>query len=192
MLDDGFQHLRLARDLDLLCLAPHGPGRSAPARGSVARVATPRPRGPMRFSCGTARCRPGCRLDRAFLARRRPEDSSIARGRPVEAPRRPFLVAGIAHPERFAADVRGLGAATVGEAFFPDHHRFSEADLASTLRAAAAAGADALVTTEKDLPRLPDVTAPAGPRAAHQVDIEGGRPLRERVLAVARRAEARG
>src|SRR6185503_17995742 len=59
--------------------------------------------------------------------------------------------AGIASPAAFAATLRSIGA--VGDVVaFPDHHWYSDDDVRALQRRAA--GADALVTTEKDWVRL--------------------------------------
>jgi tetraacyldisaccharide-1-P 4'-kinase len=74
-----------------------------------------------------------------------------------------LLVAGVARPERFFATARRLAAGAAGEAAafevagelaFPDHHDFPDASLAAIRRAAAAAGADALLVTAKDRVKL--------------------------------------
>jgi len=64
-----------------------------------------------------------------------------------------FAFAGIAFPERFVHSLRETGAEVVDLAAFPDHHRFSDADLALLERMARERGAR-LVTTEKDHVRL--------------------------------------
>ena len=69
-------------------------------------------------------------------------------------PSRAFVVAAIAAPERLIADLSGLGCRVVGQALFRDHHRFTAGELGSAAAAARAAGADAVVTTEKDAARL--------------------------------------
>ncbi|HJU18020.1 MAG TPA: tetraacyldisaccharide 4'-kinase, partial [Stellaceae bacterium] len=62
--------------------------------------------------------------------------------------------AGIGRPEKFFAMLRETGAAVVGARAFPDHHPFDAGEIASLRRAAARAGAR-LVTTRKDIVRLP-------------------------------------
>ena len=66
-----------------------------------------------------------------------------------------FLFAGIARPTSFEALVRSAGASVVGSRWFPDHHRYSSAGLTALRHAAAAQGATRLLTTEKDLMRIP-------------------------------------
>jgi tetraacyldisaccharide 4'-kinase len=185
VLDDGFQHLRLYRDLDLLCLRAH----------DLADV--PLPAGALRELAGAA-ARADALLvwddpapqalfpDRVFRVRRRVEGFVDREGRPAEAPRRPFLLAGVAHPERLEADVARLTGAVAGRAFFADHHRYSAEDVRRAEAQATRAGADVLVTTEKDLPRLPGTLLPVvALRVAPEID--DAERLRARVLSVARR-----
>jgi tetraacyldisaccharide-1-P 4'-kinase len=63
------------------------------------------------------------------------------------------VLTAIARPERFFNELKGLGATLVATHTFPDHHRFSPAELALPQADAARAGA-LLVTTAKDSERL--------------------------------------
>jgi tetraacyldisaccharide 4'-kinase len=77
---------------------------------------------------------------------------------PVEADalkgQRVVAFAGIGRPAKFFATLRELGVTITAARDFPDHHRYSESDLAA-LAAAAQAENAALVTTAKDWVRLP-------------------------------------
>jgi tetraacyldisaccharide 4'-kinase len=173
LLDDGFQHRALARDLDVVVLdaaSPFGNGRLLPA-------------GPNREPAGALR-RAGLvwlsRVDQAdgtalealrALARaatgREPVESrhapvdvmdgALGRGFGVDAlrGRRVLVLAGIARPEGFRRTVAAMGAEAAAERIFPDHHRFAAGELDEALRAADAARCDLVVTTEKDAVRLP-------------------------------------
>jgi tetraacyldisaccharide 4'-kinase len=157
VLDDGFQHLALARDLDLVSVTaddlaarplPAGPLRERPsalARADCVLVEAP-PRAPLP---------PGLDSARTLRWQRRSLGFAGADGARASAPRRAFLLAAIAGPDRLAADVARLGVTVAGRAFFRDHHRCTEAEIATAVAAARAAGVDAVVTTEKDLVRLP-------------------------------------
>ncbi|HET8733072.1 MAG TPA: tetraacyldisaccharide 4'-kinase, partial [Anaeromyxobacteraceae bacterium] len=86
--------------------------------------------------------------------------------------RRVALLTGVARPESVRRTVEGLGAEVAALHAFPDHHRFTAAEVAAALGALEAAGASLLVTTEKDAVRLPDAAA-ADPRIrALRVDAE--------------------
>lgn len=63
---------------------------------------------------------------------------------------------GIARPEAFFDHLRELGANPVETASFPDHHWFTESELAQLKEKFVSLGADLLVTTEKDSVRLPE------------------------------------
>jgi tetraacyldisaccharide 4'-kinase len=191
VLDDGFQHLGLARDLDLVAIEaedlvgrpmPAGVLRERPsalARGDLvllsARNGAPLPAG----------------LDAARTLRwhRRSLGFSSPAGLSRPMPPRAFVVSAIAAPERLAADLSSLGCRVVGQALFRDHHRFTAGELESVAAAARAAGADAVVTTEKDAVRL-EWAAPAPPLVVHRMEavLEDEGRLREILQRAARAA----
>jgi tetraacyldisaccharide 4'-kinase len=191
ILDDGFQHLRLARDLDLLCLEPADArdwplpaGRlrefpRAAARADLLLVSGADARGTEELGArfGAERVLRMHRRTRGFFAPWNQE-------RP--APARAFLFCGIARPQRFLDDVRARGVDVVGQALFRDHHRFTIADVAIVTRSARAAGADALVTTAKDAVRLSGVETGL-PLLTLRIAavVEPEEPLRQRLLSVA-------
>jgi tetraacyldisaccharide 4'-kinase len=185
VLDDGFQHLRLHRDLDLVCLRAHDLDDVPLPAGALRERASAAARADALLVWDDP-APSGLFPDRVFRVHRRLAGFVDRDGGAAGAPRRPFLVAGIAHPERLEADVRSLGGDVAGRAFFADHHRFSAADVTRVEAEARAAGADAIVTTEKDLPRLPAAGLPV--RALRIAPaFEDEERLRARVLAVARR-----
>jgi tetraacyldisaccharide 4'-kinase len=85
------------------------------------------------------------------------EQTSLAIPGPV------FAMAGIANPHRFFDDLQRAGWQLVGTRMFADHYRFSMMDIIDVLSAAQSAGAKAVLTTEKDLVRLPPVPNPQSP-----------------------------
>jgi tetraacyldisaccharide 4'-kinase len=195
LLDDGFQHLRLVRDLDLLCLAscdlddrPLPAGRLRENAGAAERADFVLVTGTESLPTGRwAELERALGPERAFRVRRRPLGFFSPAGEARPAPSRPFLFAGIARPERFAADVRA-SCPVVGTAFFRDHHAFSAADVEGVAARARAASADALVTTAKDAERLGTLEAGLPLlvfRVAAEIDDEAR--LLERILAVIRR-----
>jgi tetraacyldisaccharide 4'-kinase len=196
LLDDGFQHLRLHRDLDLLCLdradledrpLPAGRLRETPAaarRADLVLLTRPPGEAPERL----AALEEALGRERTFQVGRRALGFFALAGEARPAPPRSFLLAGIARPERLEADVREAGSEIAGRAFFPDHHFFSAADLAEATGRAGAAGADALVTTAKDAVRLPAGSWPLPLLVFRiQAEIADEPRLRARLLASARR-----
>jgi tetraacyldisaccharide 4'-kinase len=188
VLDDGFQHLRLVRDLDLLCVdasdladlpLPAGRLREPPAAAARADLVL--------ASGDAGPARAGLGADRVLGLSRRAVGFCDLQGAPQPPPTRPFAFAGIARPERFFEDV---GAA--GRMAFPDHHRFTAADLARVAERAAGSGADAMVTTAKDAARLPAWAAPL-PLLVFETEavFSDEARLRERVLAAGRRPAMR-
>jgi len=195
LLDDGFQHLRLRRDLDLLCVDPDDlDDRPLPA-GRLRESLSAAARADAVFVVGAGtddlvalRERwPLLRSLPAFRLGRRVTGFTDLEGRPRASPERPWLLTGIARPGRFAADVHAAVGTPLGHSSFPDHHRFSDAELAETARRAAAAGADAVLTTAKDAVRL--AGAPAEPpfcvmESAARLDDEAW--LRDRLAELGR------
>jgi tetraacyldisaccharide 4'-kinase len=185
VLDDGFQHLRLQRDLDLVLLDhsdPFGNAHLLP-RGilrepisSVARAA----------ACILTRCRANAdsagtaALDsikkhmpqgRVFTSLHVPYFYRIARGARIACEpvadifsaedigepehTKIFGFSGIARNQDFQKTVKELGFKVAGFLEFQDHHRYSQEDLKAILTAAENSGARCLVTTEKDSVRIP-------------------------------------
>jgi tetraacyldisaccharide 4'-kinase len=187
VLDDGFQHLRLGRDLDLVCASardlvdrplPAGRLRESPA--ALARADLILLDGDDVSVVGLA----GAHAGRVLRLRRRVVGFFGPDGAERPAPAHPFLLSGIARPERFHGDVTPRVGHVAGTAAFGDHHAFTAHELARVETRARQAGADALVTTAKDAVRLPPVSLPLLVlRIAAEVDDEAR--LRERVLAVA-------
>jgi tetraacyldisaccharide 4'-kinase len=162
VLDDGFQHFRLRRDLDVLCLDPRDledrplpAGRLREWPGAAARADIVLLTGgddlPEEAVQATARTLGAHRTHRVT---RRLTGFVDEGGNRVAPPRRPFLLAGIARPERFFRDAAKAAGSAVGHRFFRDHHRFLPEELSAVSAAAVAAQADAVLTTAKDLVRL--------------------------------------
>jgi tetraacyldisaccharide 4'-kinase len=199
VLDDGFQHLRLARDLDLVCLdvadlddrpLPAGRLRERPealSRASLVLLTRVEAASEDELQGLETRLGPA----RTLRVRRRVVGFRTLDDAPVPAPPRAYLLAGIARPERLERDVTAQGVLVVGRAFFRDHHRFTAAELASVTARAAEAGAAAVVTTAKDAVRLPTPGPGSLPIAvleiAAEIDSPGRDLLRERLRALARR-----
>ena len=85
--------------------------------------------------------------------------------------KRVLAFAGIGDPDKFFRTLRGCGIEVVAERAFPDHHPFSENEIAALI---AEAGRDSLmlVTTEKDLVRLRRDRGEASAIVAFPVTLE--------------------
>ena len=164
VLDDGFQHLGLARDLDVVLLAaeqrfpgpllPRGPYREAPAalRRADWVVVTRRTAPAAEAERVEAQVRA---LDgRLAVARARLAGNhwQALAGHPTAPPRGPVLaVASVAGPEAFAALVRRETGADVELLAFADHHEYEPGDLE---RIRERARGRPVVVTEKDAVKL--------------------------------------
>lgn len=175
ILDDAFQHRRLARDLDLLLVDgrdPWGNGKMLPrgplrepvasiARADACILTRSDGRSPSSLVSALERYNPDaalfhCRMEpRAFV---RPEGETI--GPSALKGFSAYAFSGIARPERFEDGLRSLGVRLAGWRRFADHHPFRRRDLEQVAGEARRLGADVLVTTEKDLVRI--VEAPDG------------------------------
>lgn len=157
ILDDGFQHRQLHRDIDILLLNPPDlQDRLLPA--------------------GNLR-EPLAALQRAHIVAIPAADPAFettlrARGwqgpiwrlhRRMEIPPLPGPVlafCGIARPGQFFSGLEQSGIPVAARRAFPDHHRYTQSDLDRLATQAKAAGATALLTTEKDAIRLQGLASP--------------------------------
>ena len=171
VLDDGFQHLQLARDVDIVLIDatnPFGGGHLLPAgrlrepRSALARadivVVTRSDHAPaieaaIRHDSGAP----------IFYARTHLESIRVFRGEypgtefgALDSPKS-FAFSGIGNPAGFHTDLREWGFDLAGCKVFPDHHRYTAKDLGTIETEARAAGASVIVCTEKDIFNLSGV-----------------------------------
>ena len=168
ILDDGFQHLRLSRDVDLLLVSnergfgngwmlPAGPMReSIRAAGRADAIIV------MSSGSGASAIRPSqmkkLTAHTVLHASVRPRALLIAEnGEWRETPlglggRRVLAVSGLADPSAFYAMLRELDAELVGVFEYPDHHAYTNADWQAIVNAMR--DTDLVITTEKDLVKL--------------------------------------
>ncbi len=152
LLDDGFQHRQLARSLDLVlftaedaadCLIPAGNLREplpALARADVILL----------------REEEAAALRPLILARTQAEIWLIRRtlSLPSTPPLRPIAFCGVARPANFFAMLSTAGCHPAETIAFPDHHAYTEADIARLLATAQTSKADGFITTAKDAVKL--------------------------------------
>ena len=166
VLDDGFQHLHLARTVDLLLIDPADPDQQT------------LPYGPLRERPDAARCADALIVDTAddpaaaAVAERLGANAWFRLARSIGPPRlvapgngsppatvpgsgeRVVAAAGIAAPRRFATMLREAGYDVAETIAFADHHRFTASDVQKLADTARAAHAGWILTTEKDAVRL--------------------------------------
>ncbi len=151
LLDDGFQHRQLARDVDILLLSRADWNDHLLPAGNL--------REPL-HAAGRAQviAIPAEEADVEAEIRRRGWRAEVWRLRRVmEIPRLDGPVAafcGIAKPEQFFEGLERGGLQVASRVAFPDHHRYDPHDLDCLQDAARSIRAAALVTTEKDRVRL--------------------------------------
>lgn len=167
ILDDGFQRRQLARDLDIVTIdstQPFGTGKLLPA-GTLREPKTALKRTDLLL------------LTRTELAEEPVNFKRLADGKPIfESCHQPtrlyqlsngeecaldllngrsiLAVCGIGNPEAFAGTLGQFEPKAVELLPFPDHHRYSLADLNDISARVREVGADIVVTTEKDSQKL--------------------------------------
>ena len=158
ILDDGFQHRQLYRDVDILLLDRHDwhkdgllPAGNLREPTEAARQATviaiPAPDKASEFEAALRAWGwegPVWRLHRKMDVPAPPANEA--------GPMAAFC--GIARPAQFFAGLEAAGQHLAARIAFPDHHRFTPDDLDRLIATAEQNGAKALITTEKDLVRL--------------------------------------
>lgn len=200
LLDDGFQHRRLARDLDIVAIDatdPWGGGYLFPRgllRESLSGIAraqavvltraeavTPQRRTEIRHVLAGA-CHG--RLPAVWMeATHRPVRlrSATSDTQPLERLDRGRIAAfaGIGNPAAFRGSLAALGVDLVGFRPFPDHHAYTPADLQTLGDWATGLDADLVVTTLKDLVKVRAERLAAAPLFALEIALEVVEPAFE-------------
>jgi tetraacyldisaccharide 4'-kinase len=186
ILDDGFQHLQLARDLNILLLdasrALHGEpllpaGRLREPLSGMSRANL--------IVFTRAETMPGTReaieklsqlpvfaaATRLLGFRRLGEDIRLqSRDEIGSGPF--FAFCGLGNPNAFLRDLRNWGLAICGQKIFPDHHRYTARDISAIKQAGKQAGANAFVTTEKDAQNFSALDFGDAPVYISVIDLE--------------------
>ncbi len=175
VLDDGFQHLQLARDVDIVLidalnafggghLLPVGRLREPLSALSRADVVVITRTGHAPAIEAAIRRESGAPI---FYARAHLESIRAYRGEYPGAEfaeahsRKLFAFSGIGNPAGFRADLTEWGLDPVGYKVFPDHHHYTAQDVKVIEAEALAAGADGIICTEKDIFNLSGVPLPS-------------------------------
>lgn len=165
LLDDGFQHRALARDFDIVLVTPQDAGdRLLPV-------------GPLREPTSSLR-----RADAVVLASGASAESFPAAGQivwrvrrgivPQNIPPRPVVFCGIARPQNFVLQLRAANIEPVAEAFYRDHHEYTERDIRELHELKRRSDAGGFVTTEKDAVNLGGFLFALDPLAVVPVKME--------------------
>jgi tetraacyldisaccharide 4'-kinase len=179
LLDDGFQHLALHRDVNLLlvdatdvngldAVVPAGRLRepiAAAARATMIIITRADSPASVDQVIGRLR-RATVSLPAAVQVVFRAEGlvsvtSAAQQPRQWSLGKAAMLCSGIGHAASFRTTAESLGLAVVGEMVYPDHHRYSRSDLDRLRAEAMALKADLIVTTEKDAGKLAALLNPA-------------------------------
>jgi tetraacyldisaccharide 4'-kinase len=183
LLDDGFQHLPLARDLDIVMLdgsrklkdqwlLPSGALRepiSACRRADIL-VVTRKTERPDIETGDTHKHSIFYAQTRLLGFRRRGGHSDLQYL--SEICHGPFFAfCGIGNPQAFFDDLNRWEVPVAGESIFRDHHRYTAADIQRLEKAAQRAGAIAFVTTEKDAENLDKESSTAIPVFVAVIDF---------------------
>jgi tetraacyldisaccharide 4'-kinase len=168
VLDDGFQHMQLTRDVDIVMVDatnPFGGGRMLPS-GRLREPRTALKRADVIVITRSERApavEATIRRDSdapIFYARtgldsiRSISDGQIGGVVPPADLGPLFAFCGIGNPSAFVSDLREWGVQVAGHKFFRDHHPFTDRDDVEILSEAEATGAQGLICTEKDLYNL--------------------------------------
>jgi tetraacyldisaccharide 4'-kinase len=171
LLDDGFQHLGLKRDLDLVLMdaaSPFGNGRLlpwGPLREPIGQLARADGIVLTRFVSQSATQRTlgflGAEFPAipVFKADHLPEKVVFPQLNEVREPdflmgKRVLGFAGIARPDAFQETLAKLGANVVCFRGYRDHHRYTRDEIQALIRRKEKLGADYLLTSEKDWVRM--------------------------------------
>jgi tetraacyldisaccharide 4'-kinase len=178
VMDDGFQHRRLARDLDIVAIdatRPFGYGKVLPA-GLLREPVTSlrRAHAVVMTRCDQVSEDVLRQIEEDILRANR--DLLIARS--IHVPvgvrthegteisieqlhgQRLFAFCGIGNPESLFNTIEHLGAVLVGSKVYDDHHRYAAGDLDRIRREAAAREASLILTTQKDWTKISGLTEP--------------------------------
>jgi tetraacyldisaccharide 4'-kinase len=165
LLDDGFQHRALARDFDIVLVTPQD--------------ATDRllPAGRLREPLSSLH-----RADAVVLASGAAEDSfpiqskvvwRVRRGIVAEGvPKRPVVFCGIARPQNFVLQLRAANIEPSAQAFYRDHHLYTEKDVRELIELKQRSEAGGFVTTEKDAVNLEPYLSALAPLTVVPVRME--------------------
>ena len=185
LLDDGFQHIRLFRDLNILLIdskAAFATDRLLPAGllreplGAVGRADLVMVKG-SKLAPKDSKLLKGFKLDTLGFHYKATGASGLKSG--LKKKKRlatdklkglkAFAVAGVANPSSFLETLDALGVSLTGKRIYRDHHSYSKADFESLMKEAA--GSELILTTEKDAIKLERFAEGKIPVYAVEIDV---------------------
>jgi tetraacyldisaccharide 4'-kinase len=185
LLDDGFQHLQLARDLDIVlidasrpmaqALLPAGPRReplSALTRAGIIIFTRTENTAGAKEAIQRLANLPIFAASSHLLGFRRIGSEGPLQTVAELGSGPYFVFCGIGNPEAFVRDSQRWGITSAGHMFFADHHRYTLEDVQAIEQAARRVGATGLLTTEKDSWNLKEVHFSAFPVFVSVIDLE--------------------
>jgi len=168
IMDDGFQHRRLGRDLDIAAIdatQPFGYGKMLPAGLLREPVSSLKRAGAVVIT----RCNQVTEAHLSELEQKlRPINPDMIIARSIHAPvyakskdnnkisieelkgRKIFAFCGIGNPDAFLNTIRNIGAELAGSKVYDDHYHYTDACLTEISNQAQEVGADLILTTQKD------------------------------------------
>jgi tetraacyldisaccharide 4'-kinase len=180
LLDDGFQHRKLARDVDIVLLTqadvedtllPAGNLREPLSAVAEADVVVLREEEAASLRGVVAGLSGDERVPAIWVIRR-----SLSLGGEVALPARPLAFCGIARPVSFPKMLAAQGYEPMDTVIFPDHHAYDEGDIRQLIERARQVDANGFVTTEKDAvkltPILQDRLGTIGPVVVARLCVE--------------------
>jgi tetraacyldisaccharide 4'-kinase len=189
ILDDGFQHLKLKRDLDLVVIDstnPWGNGRLLPA-GILREPLSSLKRADVFMLTKTDQVSDLAET-KDTLRRYHPQApvvESIYRVRSMEnlhdhstidsgkwENKKALVFSGIGNPKSFENSLKHLKISVLKHKAFPDHFAYRRKDVLSLVEETKSLGADFMVTTEKDSVRIPMVNRPEVPIYVLKIDLK--------------------
>lgn len=190
LLDDGFQHRRLARDFDIVLLAPDDADQLLLPVGRLREPLQSLKRADAVVVSDAVNLANFASLPpRVWRVER---DIVLPASLPKEA--KPLAFCGIARPDRFTMDLRRHGVYPVAELTFRDHHSYRDSDVEKIRREISSSGADCCVTTIKDimnLGKLADRLAPIYPVGLTMSLVDGDLALDGMLSVIEKRRAAR-
>jgi tetraacyldisaccharide 4'-kinase len=182
LLDDGFQHRKLARDVDIVLLTqadvedtllPAGNLREPLSAIAEADVVVLREEEAASLRSVVAGLSGDQKTPAIWLIRR---SLSLGEAGEVALPTKPLAFCGIARPENFTKMLAAQGYEPMDTVIFPDHHAYGDGDIRRLIEHARRVEANGFVTTEKDAvkltPILRDRLETVGPVVVSRLSVE--------------------